>query len=190
MTGVTLGPMKAFLAAVLTGLLAAAVAAPALAGAATSPGVHVDPGSPAGKQYQIPISTARGETAGRSSGSKSGTAPTFGSGITSAPSSSSSTSTSSSPTAATAAPATRASAPHRRAARRKAHAVAHGKRSASSHAKRNAPTPAVTLTNRASRNATTQANQVGSSSWLPLAAGGALVLLIGCGGGLALKRRM
>lgn len=174
--------MKTFLAVVLTGILAAAVAAPALAGAATSPGVHVDPGSPAGKQYQIPISSARGETAGRSSGSKSGTAPTFGSGITSSPSSSSSTSTSSSPTATTASPAAGASAPHRRAARRQAHAAAHGKR--------NAPTPAVTLTNRASRASTTQANQVDSSSWLPLAAGGALVLLIGCGGGLALKRRM
>jgi hypothetical protein len=30
---------------------------------------------------------------------------------------------------------------------------------------------------------------VGGSTWLPLAGGGALVLLVGCGGGLALRRR-
>jgi hypothetical protein len=151
-------------------------APPALAGTATSPGVHVDPGSPAGKQYQIPITSARGETAGQSPHSTSGSAPTFGSGVT--PSSSSAPRT---PTATTASPATRASAARRSAAGRDGHAATHGK---------NGAAPPVTVTTQANRQATTQSNQVGSSSWLPLAAGGALVLLIGCGGGLALKRRM
>jgi hypothetical protein len=30
----------------------------------------------------------------------------------------------------------------------------------------------------------------GNDAWLPLAGGGALVLLLGCGGGLALRRRL
>jgi hypothetical protein len=167
--------MRAFLAVVLTGVLAVA-ASPALAGTTTSPGVHVDPGSPAGKQYQIPITSARGETAGQSPNSSSGSTPTFGSGVT--PSSSGASST---PTATTASPSGRASAAHRRAAGRPGHASTHGK---------NGATSAVTVTTQANRQATTQSNQVGSGSWLPLAAGGALVLLLGCGGGLALKRRM
>ena len=48
---------------------------------ALEPGVHVDPGSPAGKQYQIPIATARSEAAG-GSGASNSTAPAFGVGVT------------------------------------------------------------------------------------------------------------
>ncbi len=33
--------------------------------AASEPGVHVDPGSPAGKEYQIPVSSTRSELARR-----------------------------------------------------------------------------------------------------------------------------
>ena len=40
-------------------MAAAAMAAPGLATAQLAPGVHVDPGSPAGKEYAIPLSEAR-----------------------------------------------------------------------------------------------------------------------------------
>ena len=49
------------------------VAAPARA---SDPGVHLDPGSPAGKEYAIPLEQARG-----SSGSGPGGAALFGAGI-------------------------------------------------------------------------------------------------------------
>ena len=58
----------------------ACLAAPSVAAAkpALSPGVQVDPGSPASKQYAIPLAQAR--AGGTSGGSGSGTL--FGSGIT------------------------------------------------------------------------------------------------------------
>jgi hypothetical protein len=65
---------------------------PASAGAAgkpaLEPGVHVDPGSPAAKEYAIPLQRARGAspptTGGSSSGGSGGSNGLFGSGITSA----------------------------------------------------------------------------------------------------------
>ena len=64
---------------------------PASAGAA-EPGVHVDPGSPAGKEYAIPIERARREASGGTkidSGAPStqavGQVPLFGQGIKPAP---------------------------------------------------------------------------------------------------------
>jgi hypothetical protein len=51
------------------------LAMPAGAFARLPPGVHVDPGSPAGKEYGIPLSQARG-------GGDSGSRGLFGSGIT------------------------------------------------------------------------------------------------------------
>ena len=54
---------------------------------AQEPGVIVDPGSPAGKEYALPIDTARGEGQGRggSQGQTStpGRTPPFGQGVTS-----------------------------------------------------------------------------------------------------------
>jgi hypothetical protein len=74
---------------VVWSLLAAGAPATALA-QSPSPGVHVDPGSPAAKQYAIPLATARGAPPG------AGTPSTlFGQGITSATSGTQSTATSS-----------------------------------------------------------------------------------------------
>lgn len=65
-------------AAALCAFLALALAAiGGTALAKTSPGVHSDPGSPASKEYAVPLNTARG---GGGGGSSSGL---FGSGITS-----------------------------------------------------------------------------------------------------------
>jgi hypothetical protein len=167
--GVSLNLVRALLAVVLTGLLL--VAYPAIAAAAgLPPGVHIDPGSPTGKQYQIPISGARNQTSGSTNGSTSSNPPAFGAGVT--PSGQ-----------------TRATTTSSRATRSAAHTTAAGRRTRRTSRKWGAAAgpPATT---QADRHTTTQANAVGSSSWLPLAGGGALVLLLGCGGGLALKRRM
>src|SRR4051794_21479121 len=70
-----------FLATLLLGFTLAA-AGPALASAA-EPGVHVDPDSPAGKEYAIPIDSVRRDTGGRGSAEPGGGgAPLFGAGIT------------------------------------------------------------------------------------------------------------
>lgn len=54
-----------------------ALALPGAALAKAPPGVHVDPGSPAAKEYSIPLSTARGAPAGSASSGQ-----LFGAGIT------------------------------------------------------------------------------------------------------------
>src|SRR4051794_31174635 len=62
-----------------------AAAAPALA-AAAEPGVHVDPDSPSGKEYAIPLDSVRRDAGGRGSAEPGGGgAPLFGAGISSAP---------------------------------------------------------------------------------------------------------
>jgi hypothetical protein len=75
---------------VLPGLLLAAFL-PSAAVAKDEPGVHVDPGSPSGKEYAIPLEGARrdasggGSSSGSSGGSSGGgaaKAPLFGEGIT------------------------------------------------------------------------------------------------------------
>jgi hypothetical protein len=53
---------------------------PAAAAVELEPGVHVDPESPAAKEYVLPLSQAR--QTGATSSSKSGAAPLFGAGIT------------------------------------------------------------------------------------------------------------
>src|SRR3954469_21205866 len=81
-------PIKALLP--LAALLA--IGPPAGASAEDEPGVHADPGSPAGKEYVIPLEGARREASGGggSAGSQSGgggggsaasPAPLFGAGI-------------------------------------------------------------------------------------------------------------
>lgn len=64
----------------LAGLVASltlALPASALAGGSLSPGVHLDPGSPAAKEYALPLATARGAPADTGS-----TGALFGKGIT------------------------------------------------------------------------------------------------------------
>lgn len=69
----------------LFGALSCLIASLALSGVAAAttlpPGVHADPGSPAAKEYSIPLSTARGQAAGSSASGK-----LFGAGITKGPS--------------------------------------------------------------------------------------------------------
>lgn len=61
----------------LVSLSCSAGAAFARTTSSTPPGVHVDPGSPAAKEYSIPLSTARGQPSGSSSSGQ-----LFGNGIT------------------------------------------------------------------------------------------------------------
>ncbi len=168
--GVSLKLMRSVSAAAVAALVLLAPQGALAAGG--SNGVHVDPGSPAGKQYAIPISSARGETSPHGSGSSgSANPPLFGAGIT--PSS-------------TAANAMRL-AKSRAAAKRlgPSRPRRHG------HNGAGGGTPTGSTPGTASPpNSVTQANQVGSNTWLPLAIGGALVLLLGCGGGLVLRRRL
>jgi hypothetical protein len=71
-------------AARLTGVLAVLsltlLTSAAQATAGLEPGVHIDPGSPAAKEYVIPLHQARGTGAAGSSSSNSAT-PLFGSGV-------------------------------------------------------------------------------------------------------------
>ncbi len=182
------------------------------------PGVHVDPGSPAGKEYQIPVASARSLSAGQKDGSSGANPPLFGVGVTSARAHSSTTTTagaaagggfgttagsgsrtttagaaagggfgttagsgSRTTTAGAAAGGgfgTTAGSGSRTTAGRSAHRRGHRRRSASTGS---LPT--------ASRSTRADAAQPGGESWLPLVAGGALVLVVGGGGGLGLRRR-
>jgi hypothetical protein len=130
-------------------------------------GVHIDPGSPAAKQYVIPIVGARGETAGGGSGSNassSQTPPPFGSGIT---------------------PARRATRQAALSAKRRGAAAA--KAASSRRAADGRPSAApVALTPLGSDHG----SGAGGTAWLALIGGGAVVLVIGAGGGLALRRRL
>src|ERR1700751_869920 len=89
--------MKARAAAVIGASVMTAALNPgqALANGGPPPGVHVDPGSPAGKQYQIPIPAARQETSGStgSANSDGSNPPLFGGGPPAPPPSGTSTST-------------------------------------------------------------------------------------------------
>ena len=128
-------------------------------------GVHVDPGSPAGKQYAIPIASARGETSGgKGSGSGSSAPPLFGVGVTASTTTSATT---------TKTPAVRhSSRAHKRRAGRRTRPHRHS-------AKPSATT--VAAVSAASSRGT---------GWLPLLTGGVLVLVFAGGGGLLLRRRL
>ena len=161
------------------GVCAPGAVGPALAASPKlEPGVHVDPGSPAGKQYQIPISSARSEAAGGAGGTN-GTAPAFGVGITSG---------GSGPGSGSSGGAAAGSAHH---ARSGATAGRNRHRAASAGS---AGSTAAAVTGAANSNADltgvpSSSGEGGSGAWPVLAAGGLLVLVIGGGGGLALRRR-
>ncbi len=161
-----------FFGAVIAGACIAAGASPALAAGSGSPppGVHIDPGSPAGKQYVIPIVAARSETssggnssapAGIPTSGGPGDPPLFGAGVTP-------------PAANTGSSRARGGHLKKRAARR--HLASPSHTPIQPH-----PAPAIPSSVTAPAN---------SSAWLALAGGGALVLLLGGGGGLALRRRL
>lgn len=142
------------------------------------PGVHVDPGSPAGKEYQIPVASARSLSAGQKGSSSGANPPLFGVGVTSARAHSSTTTTAGA--AAGGGFGTTAGSGSRTAAGRSAHRRVHR------HRRRSASTGSLPTASRSTR---ADAAQPGGESWLPLVAGGALVLVVGGGGGLGLRRR-
>lgn len=143
------------------------------------PGVHIDPGSPAGKQYQIPVASARSFAAGQKGSDSGANPPLFGVGVTPArapapPAAGAAAGSGSGTTAAGGSRATRGSA-----ARRSTHRPRH--RHPGPAATDGSLTPGL----RATRADT---SQPGGEGWLPLVAGGALVLLVAGGGGLGLRR--
>ena len=177
--------MRPIVVAVAVGLISV-LSPPALASTTSlQPGVHVDPGSPAGKEYQIPVAGARGETGG---GGQTGSSspPLFGVGVTPGSPSTGSTTASPGSTAAgspaaspsAASSATRVS--HSRSSSRKRLVVA------SSSPVGGEAVSAVSPPSAAGPSA----GGTGSSGWIPLVAGGLLVLVLGGGGGLALRQRL
>lgn len=167
------------------GVIAWLAPAQALAHGPVPPGVHIDPGSPANKQYQIPIPAARQETSGSTGSGNASSPPLFGVGITSGSVASSGGGTTSH------ARATTSSAEHQSS--HPSQAQSDG-RSPSGRTRRRAPRPAASSSGRrgaanAPVSAYEKAGQPGSNSWLPLVLGGALVLILGGGGGLGLRRR-
>jgi hypothetical protein len=141
------------------------LAPPAVAASGLEPGVHVDPGSPAEKEYVLPLNQARQTGAGRSSGGHSTTL--FGTGITPPRGGGgASAGAGASPTSTTGA-RTRA-AGHRAAARNGA----------------SVPTPLPSVVVRTTHS---QASSAGSSSWLVLLGGGLAILLLGGFGGTVLR---
>lgn len=154
----------------------------AVAAGSPSSGVHVDPNSPAGKQYVIPIVGARSETSGGNT-SSGANPPAFGVGITH-DEHSTTTSTVTTPTTSTTSPTPvhkKASKPqnHRQRLKVSGAAPAGG-----------TPPPASPSSPSSSSSQAGSSPGSGSSDWLPLGAGGALVLLVGGGGGLALRRKI
>lgn len=172
--GVSLNLMRvgnsAALAAAWAGL-SLAMASPAIA---AGNGVHADPGSPAGKQYAIPIPTARSEAAGGQGAAGSANPPIFGVGVTPGGA------------AASAGGATTGT----RAGRGTGGRV-NGRRGAGASTKQ-AQESAVDAqaAGVSARDPASQSNAVGGTSWLPLLGGGVLVLLIGGGGGFLLRRSL
>jgi hypothetical protein len=148
-----------------------------------SAGVHVDPGSPSGHEYVIPISGARGETSGGAGsppvggtgnppgggpgnppGATAASPPLFGVGVT--PSSSSSAARGSSSGGRRSGAGSRLSHNSARP---------HGRDLVGAASLSHGLTPA-------------SAGTGGPSAWLILLGGAALVLLVGGGGGFAIRR--
>ena len=145
--------------------------ADAQSGTAGNSGVHIDPGSPAAKQYAIPLSQARQIDSGSSS-SASSSATAFGAGINPPAPVSSSRSAS----------ASRDGRAHRRRSSR-VRARKHGKHAATALTPEAKP-PAAVL-----QAANTQASSGGGDgSTLALLGGGVLILVLGGLGGTVLRR--
>lgn len=178
--------MRAVVGAVIA-LVTLSIPQMALASGSTlQPGVHVDPGSPAGKEYQIPVVGARTEAAGGTQG-QGGSPPLFGVGVTpsgaSATSATSATSGAGQPASAASGPPSGSSSATRTAGARP-HPRTHTLASSSPSA--NDPLSAV-----ASRAPGTSGSPAaGGSGWIALVAGGLLVLVLGGGGGLLLRQRV
>jgi hypothetical protein len=189
--------MRTFIGvSLLTGVLM--VPGVAMASSCPSSGVHVDQGSPAAKQYGFPVNNARGETSGCSGKHNSAGgagSQLFGAGVSPHKSSTHSSTTSKSTTSTTSTSTTATTATTARKA--KAAAVpAHKKRD--HHSKQvaavsnSAPPspPAKPVSASLASHVASPAATGGSSAWIALVGGGLLVLVLGTGAGLALKRRL
>jgi hypothetical protein len=140
--------------------------ASAQGGTAGGSGVHIDPGSPAAKEYAIPLSQAR-QIGGGSSSSGSSTATAFGAGIKPPASGSSSRSGLGS----------RYVKAHHRSSR-----VGARKHTAT------VSSPAATVPAAVLEASSTQASSGGNGSILALLGGGVLILVLGGLGGTVLRR--
>ncbi len=143
------------------------------------PGVHIDPGSPAAKQYAIPLTTARGGPTG-----SSGSGTLFGGGISRAPSTSTATGDGSS--TATSAGAGSKPAGARRPGRARRGAAQSGTQRSS---RASASTPASTSAS-STPPAAAKVLRSGSSSglvWMLIAA--AVIMILGAAGSFALTSR-
>jgi hypothetical protein len=146
-------------------LAACSPVAPARAATGLEPGVHVDPGSPAEKQYVLTLNQAR--QTGASSSTRSNSSPQlFGSGITPPRGGGGSS------------PASLRGPAHTRGTTRHKASVASGRNGQP----QTASLPAAVL--RASRS---QGSSAGSGSTLALLAGGLAVLVLGAFGGTVLR---
>jgi hypothetical protein len=149
------------------GLLALWLAlSPGTAAAELEPGVHVDPGSPAAKEYVLPLNHARQTGTGPSSGN--GAAPLFGAGIT--------------PPGGGSGGGSGGTTSGGHGARAGTHAA--GKSSGSHGAGGGAPAPLPPAVLRDSRPPGASA---GSGSLLALVGGGLAVLVLGAFGGTVLR---
>ena len=136
--------------------------ASALAAEALEPGVHADPGSPAAKEYALPINQAR-QTGAASGHAGTGSAALFGAGIKP--------------------PGSGGSGQTRSNAERAPHGVRHdASRVVPTHARTPPPLPAAVL--RAERSSASSRD----SSMLALLGGGVAILVLGAFGGTIMKR--
>lgn len=125
------------------------------------PGVHLDPGSPAAKEYALPLNQAR-QTGGGSRHASTGSAALFGAGIKP--------------------PGSGGSGQGRSSAGNTPSGARHGTSGASS-SEVGTPVPAIVL--RAARSQTA-AN--GNGSTLTLLGGGVAILILGAFGGTVMRR--
>jgi hypothetical protein len=176
-----------------TGALLSALAVPSAA-VADQPqrGVHVDPGSPAGKQYAFPVSSARSEAAGNSGsgsgsgGSGSSNPPLFGAGASAGGSGSGGSGSGGSGSGGS---GSSSGATHHSTSASHAKSVGAGGRKRQSFV---TPDPAQVAINAAAPlgSAVEPPRAVtGGSAWVPLTIGGVLVLVLGGGIGVAMRRR-
>jgi hypothetical protein len=141
-------------------------------------GVHVDPGSPAGKEYQFPVVGARGETAGGAQG-QGGNPPLFGVGVT--------------PAVADATPAAHAT---ETSTSRATGAGVAGSKSTRARRAHTHPKPQTVVSSSPAADPTPAVDppvaggSAGGSGWIALVAGGLLVLVLGGGGGFLLRQRV
>jgi hypothetical protein len=152
-------------------LAAIAATSPALLprdAAALEPGVHIDPGSPAAKEYALPVNQARGTGSGGSGGGhgEGSTEKLFGAGIKP-------------PSSGSSGPASAGPAGHQRPRTTSPRSGSAGAGGASSSAQ----APPVLVR----RAADTGSGSAGGSSALVLLAGGMAVLALGGFAGIVLR---